>query len=316
MDSLTNIEIQSSSTSSPDNAIKRSLKKLRSSQPFNQIATSGVRAVFRLTGLKSELVIRHLHRAGHVECKLPNGRLLKLWSKADDWVSNQLFWRGLDGYEPETAPLFFRLAQQSQVTIDIGAYVGFFTLLAAHANPDAEVYAFEPMPEVFDRLQNNILLNRLSNAQSVASAVGDSEATAEFFHQSTGMPTSSSLSFEFMRSAENLISTKVPVTTLDLFAEENMLSRIDLLKIDTESTEPDVLRGASMVLERDKPVIFCEVLKGRGSEHALEEILQPLGYRYYLLTPDGPECRESIEGHSEWLNYLFTILNPDEVALL
>lgn len=316
MESLSDIEIQSASNGSTDTAIKQYLKRLRTSQPFNRVATWSIRAFFNLTGLRSEFVIRHLHRVGNVECRLPNGHTLRLWSKADDWVSNQIFWRGLDGYEPETVSLFFRLAERSRTTIDIGAYVGFFTLLAAHANPDAEVYSFEPMPEVFDRLQNNILLNRISNAQCIAGAVGDIEGTAEFFHQSTGMPTSSSLSFEFMSSATGVISTTVPVTTLDRFVEENSLTRIDLLKIDTESTEPDVLRGAITVLKRDKPVIFCEVLKGRGSEKPLEEILQPLGYRYYLLTPEGPVCHGSIEGHPEWLNYLFTTLSPDEVALL
>lgn len=316
MNSLSGVGIQTGSSHQSDNAVKRYLKRLRTSQPFNRVATSSVRAAFKLTGLKSEYVIRHLHRAGDVECQLRNGRTLRLWSKADDWVSNQLFWRGLKGYEPETVPLFFKLAARSRVTIDVGAYVGLFTLLAAHANPESRVFAFEPMPEVFERLQNNILLNELPNVQCIANAVSNSAGTAEFFHQSTGMPTSSSLSFEFMRSAEGLISTTVPVTTLDRFVEENRLDSIGLLKIDTESTEPDVLRGAINMIRRDHPIIFCEVLKGRASERELEEILRPIGYRYYLLKPEGPVCRDNIEGHPEWLNYLFTTLSPDEVAAL
>ena len=66
-------------------------------------------------------------------------------------------------------------------------------------------------------------------------------------------------------------------------------------------------------LRRDKPFIITEVL-GRGSEKRLEEILGPLGYRYYLLTSDGHRLRDRIEGHPEWLNYLFTPLGPDEVS--
>jgi hypothetical protein len=69
-------------------------------------------------------------------------------------------------------------------------------------------------------------------------------------------------------------------------------------------------------LRRDHPMIICEALEGRGSERALEEALGPLGYRYYLLTPDGPEKRSRIEGHPVWLNYLFTVLDPDAVARL
>jgi hypothetical protein len=81
-----------------------------------------------------------------------------------------------------------------------------------------------------------------------------------------------------------------------------------------KATEPQVLRGMH---ERDetKPFIICVVL-GRGSEGPLEEILRPLGYRYYHLTPDGPVHRDHIQGHPEWLNYLFATLSPEEAVNL
>jgi hypothetical protein len=106
----------------------------------------------------------------------------------------------------------------------------------------------------------------------------------------------------------------VTVVALDRFAEREGLGRIDLVKIDTESTEPQVLQGMAGRLGRDRPAIVCEVLRGRGSESALAEILGPLGYRYYLLTPDGPAEQARIAGHPQWLNYLFTPLGPDDVA--
>jgi hypothetical protein len=118
-----------------------------------------------------------------------------------------------------------------------------------------------------------------------------------------------------MRSAGELITWTVRVTTLDSFARDNKIARVDLVKIDTENTEPRVLHGMLETLHRDRPFIVCEVL-GRGSEKSLEEILQPIGYRYYHLTPFGPVLREGIEGHPKWLNYLFTTLGPNEVARL
>jgi len=292
------------------------LKKLRASQPFNYIATTAVYGLLGAAGIQSESVIKHLHRVGLVRRRLPNGRTLCLWSRADDWVSNQIYWRGWDGYEPESAPLFFRLAARSRVTIDVGAYVGFFSLLAAHANAGGSVYAFEPMADVYARLQKNIALNQLENIRCVPSAVGERDGTAEFYHVSSGMPCSSSLSLEFMQSASDVRSSTVPVVTLDRFARENGLDRIDLVKIDTESTEPQVLRGMVETIRRDRPIFMCEVLKDRGSERALDEILRPFGYRFYLLTPDGPVQRERIEGHPSWLNYLFTTLDPGEVGRL
>lgn len=95
--------------------------------------------------------MRHLHRLGRVATRLPDGRVLRLWSQADDWVSNQVFWRGWQGYEPETTPLFYRLARRAHVTLDVGAHVGFFSLLAGHANAAGRVFAFEPLEKAFRR---------------------------------------------------------------------------------------------------------------------------------------------------------------------
>lgn len=295
--------------------LKSNLKKLRSSQPFNRLATSGTKSLFSSVGLKPEFFVKHLHRMDLVESRLPNGRVFKLNSKADDWVSNQVFWREWHGYEPETSPLFFRLAEKSAVTFDVGAYVGFFTLLAAHANPQGQVFAFEPMSKIYERFQNHIKLNDLQNVEAILGAVGDKEGEAEFFHQEgLDLPTSSSLSYEFMKTAESLVSTKVKVFQLDKFVQEKGIEKVDLIKIDTETTEPDVLRGAMNLLRKNQPDIFCEVLKGRAEGRKLKEILQPLGYEFYLLTPEGAIKHEEIEGHPEFLNYLFTLRSEKEIT--
>lgn len=286
-------------------SLTRTLRRVRGTQPLNAISTSVARAVLRAAGTRSEWLIRHLHRVGDVEVDLPNGRRLRLWSRGDDWISNQVFWRGWAGYEPETAPLFFRLAQDARVTIDVGAFVGYYTLLAAHANPTGRVISLEPFPSVHARLLNHVALNGLKNVVCLRAAAGAREETAEFFHGRQEVPTSSSLSREFMEGVPDLCVTTVPVTTLDRLADDRDLDRVDLVKMDTETTEPDVLAGMRRVLARDRPWIVCEVLRGRGAEERLAPILEPLGYRFFLLTPDGPVRRTRIEGHPDCLNYLF-----------
>ncbi len=282
------------------------LKALRAWQPFNALATGLVRRVLRGTGLPGEWAVAHLHRVGPVEAALPNGRTLRLWSRGDDWVSNQVFWRGWAGYEPETTPLFFHLATRARVTLDVGAYVGFFALLAGHANAAAAVFAFEPLPGPYERLQRNVAANGLANVTCLAAAAGAGDGTAELFHVAGAMPTSSSLSLEFMRPAGELQRLAVPVVALDRFVSENGLARVDLVKVDTESTEPDVLAGMHETLERDHPAIVCEVLQGRGAERRLTELLAGLGYHFFLLTPEGPVRKDAVEGHPSCLNYLFS----------
>jgi len=284
--------------------MKATLKRLRASRHLNSIVTGALRTSLRTVGARPELVIKHVHRVGDVTSGLPNGRTLRLWSKGDDWVSNQVFWRGWAGYEPESAPLFFRLAQRSEVVFDVGAFVGFYSLLAGHANTAARVFAFEPLPTIFERLKSNVRLNELPNVSCQNAAAGAEDGTADFFH-TDGLPTSSSLSFGYLESVPGLMRSTVRVVSLDRFAAENGVSRVDLLKIDTETTEPEVLRGMAGILGRDKPHMVCEVLKGRGRERDLEALLAPAGYEYFLLTEQGPVRKERIEGHETWLNYLF-----------
>lgn len=298
--------------------MKAVLKRLRYSQPFNKVATGTLRGLCRLVGTTPEVFPHHLHRVGDVFETLPNGEVLHLFSKGDDWVTNQVFWKGWRAYEPGTIDLFYRLATRAGVVLDIGAYVGFFSLVAALANRNARVFAFEPMAAIHRRLVENIERNQLRNVECLNAAVSDSSGTGRlFFSQAAlaeGLPTSSSLSESFMAGAPGLTGVDVPLLTIDDFAESRALARVDLIKIDTETTEPSVLRGMRRVLSRDHPTITCEVLRNRVDAAAIEAELRPLGYRFFLLTPGGPVAQESIEGHPEFLNYLFTTNPQRDVA--
>lgn len=307
------------------NTLKNVLKNVRDSQPFNRVATSALRACFRVTGVHPEFVSKYFCRIGLVQARLPNGRPLRFWNESADYMVSSIFWRGWNANEPETLNLFYRLARRSRVTLDVGAHVGLFSLVAAHANPlSGRVYAFDPLPTTFGQLKRNVRLNRLKNVHCISSAVGESVGTAEFFF-TTAVPypeTSSLVSEstqEFIHSytGGDLEKVVVPITTLDHFVAEHKLERVDLVKIDVEKAEPQVLRGMTGVLEKFKPHIICEVLQGSLTDE-LESVLAPRGYRYYLLTREGPQLCEHIEaqpgGCWEHRNYLFTTA-PHEMVM-
>jgi hypothetical protein len=119
-----------------------------------------------------------------------------------------------------------------------------------------------------------------------------------------------------MLSSGGFVSSTVPVITLDRYVADRQIPKVDLVKIDTESTECQVLRGMRTTLKRDRPDILCEVLRGSASVGDLEEMLGPLGYHYYLLTPEGPLQRDHISGQPDWLNYLFSTAEPPVVSRL
>jgi FkbM family methyltransferase len=224
-------------------------------------ATTTVRFVADRLGVTPEFAIKHLPRSGLTVTTLPDGRRARFWSRGDDWIANQVFWRGWDGHEGEVARLFWRLARDANVIVDVGAHVGYYTVLAALANPQATVIALEPLPAVFERLQRNVRLNRLDNVVALPVAAGAVDGRADFYHV-PGIPSSSSLSLDFMASAPGVQATDVNVVRIENVAT---LDCVDLIKLDTETTEPDVLAGMGSLLTDDRPDIICEVLTRRTS---------------------------------------------------
>jgi FkbM family methyltransferase len=282
------------------------LKGVRASQPLNMVATSMTRAALHAVGAHSELVVKHLPRVGTVRRILPNGRALVLWSRGDDWVANQVYWRGWAGYEPEMAPLWFQFAACAGSVLDVGAHVGFYALLAAHANPKGRVFAFEPHPSVYERLIRNLSLNGVENVQCVKAACGARAGAGELYEvDGRGIPSGSTLEPGFMKPEWGIRSRAVSVLMLDEFVTGADLGSVDLVKLDTEGTEPQVLEGMRDTLRRHRPLIFCEVLPDRGTEEALEAVFGLLGYRYYLLRSDGPKLMDRIRADLRWWNWLF-----------
>jgi FkbM family methyltransferase len=94
------------------------------------------------------------------------------------------------------------------------------------------------------------------------------------------------------------------VVTVPSVRIDDLNLRVGLMKIDTETTEPAVLRGAPATLRRDRPPIFCEVLGGY-TEEALEAILGPLDYRLFRLEPGLQREVEHIVPHERYPNFLF-----------
>lgn len=239
----------------------------------------------------------------------------------DDWIPNQLFWRGFSGYEGETTRLFYRLARESRCTIDVGAYIGIFSLLAALANSEGQVIAFEPLDTLQSRLSANCVANNVQDRVTIVpSAVSDVDGVATFFHMTDNdTPSSSSLSYEFMSHLEDrdaLSWRRVPTVRLDTFCNAHAIERVDLVKIDVETTEASVIQGMLDILHRDQPDIVCELLTNSTAPAKIEPILSSLAYGYFLLTADGPIQREEIAPSATWRNWLFTTREPRDVSAM
>lgn len=290
--------------------IRRFWHALRRWPPFNTPVTWLLRPLAHTRG-GANFLLEHVPYFGVVRLPLPNGKVARLKSHGDDYIVNQIFWQGR--YELETFRMFWALAKSSRYTIDIGAHVGIYALAGAYSNPQGKIFAFEPVAATFQRLQENVELNHLSHVESVCSAVSDHNGTAPIFY--TDSPyISSNPSLRNPGSSNPTVTNKsVPVITLDHFVAQQQLPGVDFVKMDTEGTEVQVLKGMSQTLATHHPDIICEVLPGIGEGGKIEALLRPLGYHFYRLEPSGLVRCEKIEGHPTWWNYLFTV--KDESAL-
>jgi FkbM family methyltransferase len=167
-----------------------------------------------------------------------------------DYTQREFFWLG----EKDSWDVFhvMRLVHPGAVILDIGANFGFYAVSFARALARcARIIAFEPFPSTFRRLCANIALNGLDDViQAHPLALSDRVGRARMWSR----PDNSGASAVLDEG-----STSVPATTLDTFSRDAGLERLDFVKVDVEGHEEAVLRGASDVLARFRPVLLVEI---------------------------------------------------------
>ena len=257
-------------------------------KPFSSIIPRGIRDRIPVAGI--------------VCLQLPNSKKLYFKTDGNDHIASLLYWGGINAYESSTVHIFIKLLKYTNTVFDVGANTGLYALIAAVDDPRRKVYAFEPVPRIFNYLKKNVEINKLNNLRTEPSAVTNYDGNIALYVPSDAIPSSASTLHGF-RDASEVISDRA--LTIDSFVAMNNIPKVDLIKIDTEATEHAVIEGARNIMKRDKPVIICEVLKGR-TEKFLHSAMGNLGYKYFWISSKGLVERKRIEGDGTCdMNYLF-----------
>lgn len=229
----------------------------------------------------------------------------KYESIAGDPLGRNLYWRGLGHWEQETTSVFANLARQASLILDIGANTGVFTLISCAVNPHCRALAFEPVPDVFARLQRNVDVNRgmLKQCKCFQNVVTEKPGWVDF-HVPTaeGLPSSASLDPHGFRGVSGRVMRVNAIRIDDVVGHDE---RVDLVKIDVEGFEDHVLRGMIRVLRESSPTIIVECLPD-GPYAEVENILRSFGYEFYHLRENGPVKVANIQPDekSEFRNFL------------
>lgn len=215
--------------------------------------------------------------------------------KGADSVDHRLLVQGT--WEAQTTALFKQLVKKGMNVVDIGANIGYFTLLAASlVGKKGKVFAFEPAPQNYALLVKNIEVNGYKNVIPVQKAVSSDTGKIEFFLDTIALGQSS-----LFKVSENPTEPiMVDVVSLDEFFKDNECP-IDIVKMDVEGAEMAVLLGmAKIVANNDDLKIFTEfwpdgLQKSGFSPQEYWKQLKQFGFKFIYLINDNKRRLEIVD---------------------
>jgi FkbM family methyltransferase len=192
-------------------------------------------------------------------------------------------------YEANQIAFVRSVLKPGDTAIDVGAHIGFFTIhMAVLVGTAGRVYAFEPVEANLALLERSVAENRFRDrVRARRAAVGATSGTATLtFPRETLNTGGAYLLPDGGAALAGNLTARVPLVALD---DLDLGGPVRLIKMDVEGAEPQVLRGAVRLLERDRPVILSEVhptqleRASKTDTAALLSLVRELGYRAHSI---------------------------------
>lgn len=174
-------------------------------------------------------------------------------------------------YGGDESQVLASLIKPGDVVFDVGAHVGYYTMLASKIVGSGKVLSFEPLPLNLKYLNQHVRANRLTNVEVIAAAVGRAEGWLSF---DTGLGTGRGR----LKTGSNESAMRVRVHSIDELLRTGRAPRPNFIKMDIEGAEVDALRGAAGTLRDCRPTILLST-HGREVRLECESLLKELGYR-------------------------------------
>lgn len=229
---------------------------------------------------------------------------IKLCFNGVDRTSVPIWMLNFGSYESEEVDIYNKLIEDKMTILDVGANIGYLSIMWSKKFPNSSIYAFEPIRETFGYLKKNLKINNCQNIIPVPFALSN-ENKNDFFYCSPEIMA--------LASEKNVLGykkvDKIPVSfiSLDFFN----IGDIDFIKLDTEGSEYRVLQGAIQTLKEFHPMLVVEFFEYWDTVfgyHPNEVInfLKEYGYRSFL--PEKGKLREVFsheKGDFSKQNYIF-----------
>ena len=219
---------------------------------------------------------------------------LKLKIMSDSPMAELLF-SGV-GFEEREMKYINSITKPGDIVMDVGANVGIYTLFFSNlVGMTGHVWSFEPSPLAVSILRENVAMNFLKNVSVVEKLLADKIGPIEFYiFDNTGDVYNSIGASE--RPVEEIKASKAIIMksyTLDAFADENKIKKINIIKIDVEGAEELVLRGGVGLLEKsDKLIVLSELYEPSLTQcgcsvESLVSFMRSIGFSCWEIKENG-----------------------------
>jgi FkbM family methyltransferase len=153
------------------------------------------------------------------------------------------------------------LTWRGRTIVDVGGYEGIHTIFfASRVGEEGRVVTFEPNPDSYRHVLDNVRINGFSNVEVRNVGLADAPGELEFVYPSDrGRGTAFADGREYFREESGAQISMLPVTSIDAEVEAGRCPPPDFVKIDVEGLEEDVLRGMADTVERCRPALFIEI---------------------------------------------------------
>jgi len=187
-------------------------------------------------------------------------------------------------YEKEESWMIDRLINDGDTIFDVGANMGYYSLVLAKKHPKANIHCFEPIPTTFALCEKNISLNALSNITSNNFGLADKAGSFPFYFYPEGSGNASAVN---VSGRVGVVEIDCELKTLDEYVLETNAD-IDFIKCDVEGAELFTFMGGLNTIERDKPVVFAEILRKYCLKYDYDyndifRMFYKLGYRAFTV---------------------------------
>ncbi|MBO0321678.1 FkbM family methyltransferase [Muricauda sp. CAU 1633] len=228
-----------------------------------------------------------LNPSGTVKLNFSDSISIRLKANQTSYILRELYWG--EPMEYEYTSIFVELIKDIGSFWDVGANIGYYSILACVYNPKIKVHAFEPSLGPKFYLNENIAINNVGNQVIVHSQALSLESGKIAFYEVVNpkFPKILNLSGEHnMGTKKGLNSKEVIVESIRMDDIDNHPQAVELIKIDVEGAEVMVLKGGLKLLQKDRPIVICEVLYNQN-EAELESVMEDLNYLYYAHMKNG-----------------------------